>query len=136
MKSYNLAVIGALAMVLAGLIAIPPAAEAEAAKAFTFKLSVWASDAQPDMDNMHVKVTITHVEVPYKTKTKSKGVDFGKILEHYDTSTIPVAKFEFKNIHNGDLFTACITGPGVEQCDEKVIQKKSMKIKIPIGFWD
>lgn len=111
-----------------GLIAVPAAVQA--ASAFTFKITVWALDAQPDMDNMKVKVTVDG------GKTKSKNVNIGKIVDKKESPDVPVAKFEFKNVHKGQHYVACITGLGVDQCHDGTIKSKKVTEKIAIGFWD
>ena len=53
---------GAFLIIVVGLLVAIVAANTHAAEAFTFKISIWAVDANSNMGKMKVKVTVKDKE--------------------------------------------------------------------------
>lgn len=118
---------------LSVIVVLVLATSIHAAEAFTFKITVWAVDANSDMGKMKVKVTVKDKEHPFssdKGVTKSTTVNIGKQALYWDDSDFIVATFGFKNVEKGDHYIACIA----KQChDSETIKSKSVTEKIRAG---
>ena len=124
---------GLVVLFITGLLVVVVAANTHAAEAFTFKITVWAVDADSDMGKMKVKVTVKDKEHSFasdKGVTKSKTVKIGQQALYWDDSDFVVAKFDFSGVEKGDKYIACIA----KSChDLETIKSKKVTEKIRVG---
>ncbi len=123
----------AVILTVIGIIVAIVATNTHTAEAFTFKITVWAVDADSNMGKMKVKVTVKDKEHSFasdKGVTKSKTVNIGQQALYWDDSDFVVAKFDFSGVEKGDKYIACIA----KQChDSETITSKKVTEKISVG---